>query len=50
MKNTKKAAIYGAAGAAAGYGIAKYAKTSKKTTLGLIIGLAVIGALVGNNS
>lgn len=50
MKNTKKAAIYGGVGAVAGYGIAHYAKTGKKVTLALVIGLAVVAAVVGNNS
>lgn len=50
MKNKKNAAIYGVGGAVAGYAISHFAKTSKKVTIGLVLGLAIIGAVVGNNS
>lgn len=50
MKNKKNLAIYGVTGAAAGFGISKLMKTSKKTSIIMTIALAGVGAWLGNRS
>lgn len=46
--NKKKAAMFGAAGAGAGFLITKYAmKSSKKTVMITTIALAIVGLAVG---
>jgi uncharacterized membrane protein YeaQ/YmgE (transglycosylase-associated protein family) len=50
MKNTQNAALYGIVGGAAGFGITKLCKGSKKTAIMIGIALALVGAYVGNNN